>query len=414
MKSLDLAIKDLYQIFKEWKTALIFLVAAPILFTLMFGFMFGGFNGPGGGETDDRLPIWLVTPENTPITDSFSDYLDSSLTIRLEELENQVELPDLKQSVADQEVAAVLLLPQNFSQVVREEGRVPMQVILDENTTAGIAVLQEIQSAVSRLKMAASTAQLAIQTYADKDAGFDAVTEQETFYDLAFSQALSAWENPPVKAENLQTAPEGEQQTSEENAFAQSLPGMMAQFAIAGLIGAAEIIVQERKSGALDRLLGTAVSKAAILAGHWLAMFGMIFFEFMVLIIFGQLFLRLNFLGSPLATLMLAAASCAFVASLGSLVGLLAKMPEQTSVFALIPMFLFAGLGGAWVPLDIMGEAVQKVSRFTPVYWIMTGYKDILLRGAGLNEVLLPFLVLVAFAVLFFIPAAILFYRKRT
>ena len=42
MKFIDIAIKDLYQLFKDWKTA-IFLIVAPILFTLMFGFMFGGF-----------------------------------------------------------------------------------------------------------------------------------------------------------------------------------------------------------------------------------------------------------------------------------------------------------------------------------------------------------------------------------
>ncbi len=163
-----------------------------------------------------------------------------------------------------------------------------------------------------------------------------------------------------------QTAPDGSQQSGDENAFAQSLPGMMAQFAIAGLMGAAEIIIQERKSGALNRMMGMSVRRSAVLAGHWLAMFGMIFLQFIVLVTFGQIFLRLDFLASPLATLALSVASCAFVASLGLLIGILAKMPEQSAIFALIPMFIFSGLGGAWVPLDILGESVQKIARFTP------------------------------------------------
>jgi ABC-2 type transport system permease protein len=189
---------------------------------------------------------------------------------------------------------------------------------------------------------------------------------------------------------------------------------MMAQFAIAGLIGAAEIIVQERKSGALDRLSGTTVLPFEILAGHWLAMFAMIFLQFIILISFGQIFLRLDFFSAPWATLILSITSCAFVASLGLLIGILAKMPEQTAIFALIPMFVFSGLGGAWMPLEFVGETVQKASRFSPVSWIMTGYKGILLRGDGLQQIGVNVLILAGFALLFFIPAAVIFYRNRT
>jgi ABC-2 type transport system permease protein len=161
-------------------------------------------------------------------------------------------------------------------------------------------------------------------------------------------------------------------------------------------------------------LLGTAVPKFIILVGHWLAMFAMIFLQFIILVSFGQIFLRLNFLAAPWATFILSLASCAFIASLGLLIGILAKVPEQTAVFALIPMFLFAGLGGAWMPLELLSESVQFVSKFTPVSWIITGFKDILLRGAGMNEVMLNILILLGFSLIFFIPAAVIFYKKRT
>ena len=134
--------------------------------------------------------------------------------------------------------------------------------------------------------------------------------------------------------------------------------------------------------------------------------------QFIVLVAFGQIFLRLDFLASPLATLALSVASCTFVASLGLLIGVIAKMPEQTSIYALIPMFLFSGLGGAWVPLEYLGDTVLKISRFTPVYWIMTGFRDILLRGAGLMEVWPSFLALMAFFIIFLIPAVLVFRKK--
>lgn len=410
MKFLDITLKDLYQLFKDWKPV-IFLVVAPIAFTLMFGFMFGGFNGPNA-NTDSRLPIRILNEEDTAITTSLVNYLENSSVIRIEQSETSETLTKLKQAVADEDIAAALIIPSGFSSSVMKGGSISLTAILDENTTSGITVLQEIQSAVNRLRTAANTAQETVDLYAQKQ-GFTDQAEQDALYNNAFAAALAAWQTPPVMAIETQTAPNGSQQTSDENAFAQSLPGMMAQFAIAGLMGAAEIIIQERKSGALDRILSTAVPKFSILVGHWLAMFVMILMQFVVLVAFGQIFLRLDFLAAPLATLALSLLSCAFVASLGLLIGILAKMPEQSAIFALIPMFIFSGLGGAWVPLDILGESVQKIARFTPVYWIMTGFRDILLRGAGLTEVWPSVAALTGFSVVFFIPAVILFYRKR-
>jgi len=411
MKFMDIAIKDLYQIFKDWKPA-IFLVVAPIVFTLMFGFMFGGFSGPNGGGSDNRLPVQIKSQENTPITESLISFLESSDVIRVESSHPDATLTEYKQAVSDGDQAAVILIPAGFSQAIQEAGDVQLEVILDQSSTSGIAVQQEIESATNRLQTAASAASMTVQAY-EEQAGPAIDSERNALYAAAFEEALQAWLMPPVTAVETRAAANSSQTTSEENAFAQSLPGMMAQFAIAGLIGAAEIIVQERKSGALERLMGTSVSRLEILAGHWLAMFMMILLQFMVLITFGQLFLRLNFFTAPFATLILAMASCAFVASLGLLIGILAKMPEQTAVYALIPMFIFAGLGGAWIPIDILGKSVQAVSRFTPVFWIMSGFKDILLRSAQFINILPAVGILLAFALLFFIPAAILFYRRE-
>ena len=412
MKFFDITIKDLYQIFKNFEPV-VFLLIGPIVFTLMFGFMFGGFSGPVDEAADNRLPVRIVSKAQSPITESIVTYLENSDIIRVEENTTASNLAEHKQAVADQTIVAAILIPGEIDQIIMETGEVPLEVILEENTTAGITVFQEIQSATNRLQTAAQAANIAYQIFEEKEE-FEDADELDTFYLKTFNETLDAWKSPPISAEVTQTAPEGAQTTSEDNAFAHSLPGMMAQFAIASLIGASEIIVQERKSGSLYRLLGTAVSKPEILLGHWLAMFAMIFLQFNILIIFGQIFLRLNFLNAPLATLLLSIASCAVVASLGLLIGILAKIPEQTVVFSLIPMFIFSGLGGAWVPMELLGETVRRVSLFTPVAWIMTGFKDILLRGANVSRVSLPILVLLGFAAIFLIPAVILFYSRET
>jgi ABC-2 type transport system permease protein len=177
---------------------------------------------------------------------------------------------------------------------------------------------------------------------------------------------------------------------------------MMAQFAVAGLMGAVTILVMERKSGAMKRMLTTNLSQGQILLGHYLAMVIMIFAQLLVLVLFGQLFLGLDYLSQPLATGLMILATSIFVAALGLLIGALAKSEEQVMVMALIPMFILAGLGGAWVPLEIMPAGFQQFARLTPLAWVMTGFQDVIMRGQGLDSVWLPALVLLGYAAVFF------------
>jgi ABC-2 type transport system permease protein len=152
-------------------------------------------------------------------------------------------------------------------------------------------------------------------------------------------------------------------------------------------------------------LLTTPISKAEILIGHYLAMFIMIFAQLFLLIAFGQLFLRLDYLPYWEATLVLAVATSLCVAGLGLLIGALAKTQESVIPLSLIPMFVFSGLGGAWVPLEFTSGTVQTIGHLTPLAWVMDGFKNILARGQGLESIWLPASVLVAFALLWFVLA---------
>jgi ABC-2 type transport system permease protein len=170
------------------------------------------------------------------------------------------------------------------------------------------------------------------------------------------------------------------------------------------------VIVNERKTRSLQRLLTTATSRFQILCGHYLAILAMIFSEFLILILFGQL-LQVDYLRLPLATLLVAATSAVCIAALGLLIGVLAKSEEQAVMFSLIPMFVLSGLGGAWVPLEVTGATFQAVGHFSPIAWALDGFKNIVVRGLGFNSVLLPAAALLGYAVLFFGLALWRFWR---
>lgn len=61
---------------------------------------------------------------------------------------------------------------------------------------------------------------------------------------------------------------------------------------------------------------------------------------------------------------------------------------STTSFFTVIIGLSFAFLGGTFVPLEILGDKVAAIGRFTPNYWYSTALTKIWNEGAGLSDVI--------------------------
>jgi ABC-2 type transport system permease protein len=389
----DIAIKDLRQILRNRMTFL-FLLIMPIAFTLLFGLAFGG----GGGNSDPRLPVGYLDQDGSRISQGLKTLLDGSTVIRLD-VNPQRTQADLEKLVGDGKLAGAVIVPAGYGKSLQDGA--PMKLTLLDNpaNTSSATVQAELQSASNRLLSSANTAGIVSKTTGDP-AGFDSL----------FDTALAAWQQPPVQV-NV-TSSEAIKQTDQKAAsMAHSSPSMMLQFAIAALLTAATVIVNERKTRSLQRLLTTATSRTQILLGHYLAIFAMIFGQFVLLIVFGQLVLKVDYFRLPLATLLVAVCAAACISAMGLLIGVYAKSEEQSIIFSLIPMFLLSGLGGAWVPLDVTGPTFQAIGHVSPVAWGMDGFENIAVRSLGFNSVLLPAAALFGYALLFFILAAWRFRR---
>lgn len=394
IRILDLTLKDLMQLLRDVKTFM-FLLIMPVAFTFLMGFASGGFSG---GESDSRLPVGYLSQDDHWVAKSLHDLFVRSEVIRLEEnIFNSAS--DLEKQVADGDLAAAIVVPKGYGRAVLKDKSARLIVIADTGTTAWTTVEAELLSLVGRLDSAVRTATIIEQT-----------NVKGIPFDYAFERSLSAWNDPPIAIE--ETTSLALQKPSNENAaFAHTAPGMMLQFAIAGLLTAAQIIVAERKSRTLQRLLTTATNRIHIVVGHYLAIFLLVFTQFIILITFAQLVLKVHYLRVPLATLLVAFSAALCISALGLLIGILARTEEQATIFSLIPMFVFAGLGGAWVPLEVTGPTFQIIGHLSPVAWGMDGFENIVARGLGFGSVLLPAAALTIYGALFF-GLAVLRFRK--
>jgi ABC-2 type transport system permease protein len=381
----DIAAKDLLQLARDYKIFM-FLLIMPIVFTFLFGYAFGGFSS---GQADARLPVGYLDQDGSWISESLFDLLSKSQVFRLElgVGRNQIELESL---VADEKLAGAIIIPRGYGQDILHEKPTKLILIADTGLPAGLSVESETLSAAVRLESAVRTAIV-----------LEEVVGEIIPFDYAYEQALETWDEPPIEVEETTSSAIVEQDEGNMS-LAHVAPGMMLQFAIAGLLTSAQIIVTERKSRSLQRILTTATPRLTVLLGHFLAIFFVIMGQFIVLIIFGQLILGINYSNAPDATILVAFASALCIAALGLLIGMLAKSEEQAIVLSIVPMFVLAGLGGAWVPLEFTGETFRIVGHLSPVAWAMDGFKNISIRGLGLESVLIPAVVLIGYAVLFF------------
>lgn len=385
IRILDIAFKDLLQLMRDFKTFM-FLLLMPILFTFLFGYAFGGF----GGNSDSRLPVGYLSQDNHWVTDSLHDLLSESDLISLRE--NVFLSPaDLEQQVANGDLAAAIIVPHGYGRdVLKNRTDLRLIVIADTSSTAWTSVEAELLRITSRLDGAVRTATI-----------IERIDSERMPFHYAFEKTLDAWSDPPIAVTETKS-PAVAKVSDSGAALAHTAPGMILQFAIAGLLTAAQIIVTERKTRTLQRLLTTSTRRIDVALGHFLAIFLLLFTQFTILIVFGQVILKVDYFRVPEATALVAFSATLCISALGLLIGFAAKSEEQAITFSLIPMFVFSGLGGAWVPLEVTGATFRAIGHVSPVAWGMDGFENIVARGLGFESVLLPSAALLGYALVFF------------
>jgi ABC-2 type transport system permease protein len=391
MRVLDLALKDLSQMLRD-RRSLLFVVAMPIVFTLFMGLAYRGSSGDSAA--DPRLALAVVDPEPAaPLNAMLAERLGASDAVRPVALSEPEALEALHQG----DVAGVLLIPAGLTEAAAQGQTPRLTLVAEAASTTGQSLYQALRGPVSQLFSAVEIARISADAAANP-------SDYAPALELAWRKWGAHARLDLVRTEQAVAAPSDD--WTGGNPYNQASPGILVQFAIFGLITSAQILVQERKTGTLQRLRTTALRPWEIVAGHLLAMFGLTFLQTILLVVFGQLALGVDYLREPLGTLLIAVALSLWVATLGLLIGVLAKEEQQVILFSMLAMFLFSALGGTWFPLETAGGAFAALGRLMPSAWAMNGLQNILIRGLDFSATLWPASLLLAYAAAFFGLAA--------
>jgi ABC-2 type transport system permease protein len=406
MRILNLARKDLFQILKDWKSGL-FLLVMPVLFTLFFGFVMGSASNPNS-DKDLRLPVGMIDRDGGSPSTGSGQALALSLEKLLEDSEvirpvmlDEEEAGQVNQMVEDGNLAVAVIIPSGYTSQLLADQPVMLDVIVNQNQPAGQTAFRALETVTGRLMGAVEAAHISLGA-AEAQAGFTDDSMRQAYLQNSLAAAVSAWEEPPLTVEVVKATGDTLSGITASSGFSQASSGMMVQFAIFGLITAAMVLVLERKSRTLQRLLTSPINRVEVIAGHTLAMFLVVFSQQVILVLLGQFVFGVNYFRQPLAVLLMITVLALWAASLGLLISAISRKEDQVITLSLIAMFVFAAMGGAWFPLEVAGKTFATIGHLMPTAWAMDGFQNILMRGLGFQSVLMPAGILFGYALAFF------------
>lgn len=198
------------------------------------------------------------------------------------------------------------------------------------------------------------------------------------------------------------------------NGAEQAVPGMAAMFATFTASFAGFTFFREHGWHTWDRLRASQATTPDIMFGKLTPTLVIALIQMASLFILGVILLDLVIAGSLTALGMIVIAFSVAMLSFGMAITALSRTSLQLNTFSNLFGIVFAGIGGALVPIVVLPDWVQSVARFVPTYWAMEGFLDVILDGAGIADVLIPTGVLFLFAVGFTLIAAFKFRIEET
>ncbi len=394
------------QILVRDKAGLAVLFLLPLLLAVVIGgpSTFSDTASQTAGEEPAlRLAVYLVNQDSGPYGTEVDKALSSVKVLDITSKDSQQEADSL---VAQGEKPAAIIIPADFTQQIDAGEPTSLQVIGDpaQEQAAGF-VVGIVEKAAAELGIAAEI-RYGIHQVLEESAVLEGAplelqqaAEAQTM-GVIWTQVQQLRQNPviAVHSESLKRTETG----VEPGPMDWYIMAFAVMFAFFLLPTMGESILREREQGSLRRLMAAPMPRAAIIAGLILAYTLLVFLQVIFLFGVGKLAFNISLgpslLGLFLITLVTALAS----ASLGLLVGAVAKSSEQAGSLGMILGFALSVVGGFPLPWFRIGGLMAAIANLVPHSHSLQAYAGIMTDGYTLAQVSPHILALLGFAVVFF------------
>ncbi len=391
-KSLVICWRGLTEVWHQ-KKLMVFLLAYPLIFMVVFGSAFGGESPP---ISIDMAIVKAPEMDNDALAESFIDIFQEYDGINMMETEKtgEEQADQAKKLIEDKDVVAVLFIPQNFSRIVFSS--INITVFYDEAadiTTRNIAVgtITGIIDGFSR-NISEEKIRLAQQ--------YGNITEEEAAYMRTVAQ--------PINTTILGISPAGE---NGYTLISFLVPGLVAMTIMwTGVSSVASSLVEDRVRGIRRRILSTPTSRAAIVLGHTLSHIVIIGIQIIILLLVAIFVYNLSIIGELWIVALVIIIGMFSMIGIGLVISNFAKTSEEASNLSMLINFPMMFLAGVFFPVS--QGLMYYISRIFPLTYVNEALRDVMVRGSSLQDIIIPFIVSIMFAIAIFALGVVLLSRR--
>lgn len=173
----------------------------------------------------------------------------------------------------------------------------------------------------------------------------------------------------------------------------------------------AAISIDERRNGLSDRLMVGPAGAFGILAGKFVFLTVMGFFQAAIICVVAALFFKVS-IHAHLFPVAFACLGASILASgLALLMASLCKTQAQMNTVSTFAVLLLSAIGGSMVPRFMMPEWLQQIGVLTPNFWSIEAFYGVLARGQSMQDLLPVWGVLYGGGILCLFLAAIVSHK---
>ena len=410
MKILKIAWKDFKITYRD-VTALLLMIAAPLLMTLVMAFAFSGSNDSGFST----IPVAIINQDdgmagemllNALTSEEVNDYLESEESNDIEEALAQLD---------NDKLGAVILIPADASALFEannedfEKSELGFSTNIELYTNpvrpiSGMIVEAVLDSILTQFNAGFTGGMMGFSELLNQGL----VTGDELSNGLG--EEIGKNIEPLFDENESKIAIETEYWASEEEEFdwlAYMAPSMAILYLGFSMTSSARSILTERANGTFGRLLASPTSAVTLIGGKMFGTFFIGLIQVTVFIIASIPLLGIDW-GNP-GTLILY--TCALVlasASWGIVVASLAKNSGQASAMGMAINLVFAAVAGNFVPRQNYPIWLQNIGYLTPNAWGIEGFLK-LINGGTFADIQTGFLALLGMSFVLLSIASISF-----
>jgi ABC-2 type transport system permease protein len=178
-----------------------------------------------------------------------------------------------------------------------------------------------------------------------------------------------------------------------------------------GTMLTAQNLAREKERGTLEQLNATPITRGQFIAGKLIPFWILGLVEFTVGLLIIRWAFGVPFVGNVGVAYLGAAVYLVAALGIGLLISTTVQTQQQAQFVTFFVLVIYLFMSGLFTPVQSMPHWAQVVAEFNPIKHFIVITRGVILKGAGLGDLLVPFAVLSGFAVLA-LSLAVLRYRK--